>query len=141
MRWRDLPASKNIEVRPDTRPSALAEGMIHVGVNDPSKDSLDRVYYDALRANQIHDNPLTPQQQSYLDRNFPQNLPLGPLADPSAASDPSLLARQKAQAQPFSWLSTLNPYSGINPFPHTPPWSTTINSVPGNPYPETGGAY
>jgi hypothetical protein len=122
MRWQDLPPSQNIQTGLDTEPSALAQALIHIGSGGP----LNSAYYGAiLRPNYLQSHPPTAEQNAWTSMHMPQNLPTTPLADPNAAPDPGVLARQRMPPSPL-------PQSPMNmwfPSFHQPP-GMTINSTP-----------
>lgn len=116
MRWQDTVSSGNIEAG---QPLSWVERDV---LEDNPQFTASRQYANK-RAIYLDQHP--PDPNSWAASNLPAQMPVGPLADPSAASDPSILARQRA-APPEQW-----PWSWIpRGWPGGPP-GMTLNSAPG----------
>ena len=111
-RWQALPSSPNIQ---SGTPLSWAEQDVletRPEFTGPSQyGNKLAIYHDS--------HPMDPN--SWANQHLPANLPTGPLTDPNAAADPSILARQRMpQQQPYYWDPSWTP----------PSFGTTLNSMP-----------
>ena len=90
MKWRDLPnfPTSNVE---EAQPLSWVERDVFE--DNPQFTAPQQ--YNNLRYIYLDQHPLTPEQQAWTSTNMPDPLPTTPLADPDAAPDPSILARQR----------------------------------------------